>query len=123
MPFALASLAALFLSGCLSSSRYMDEATFKNYVSQLDLSGVTAQAATKRAEGEGFRCNTTGGVIQTAPQELVVVCQRRVSDLGCSQSQSIVLQLDWVGAQKPELAPGMRVKNIGTSAPGNPNCS
>jgi len=111
-------LLAAFLSACFSMGPkvYDTDDAYRTYVQGLHLSGVTAQAAMAKARSEGYACRTSGGVIKNAPQELVVLCQRGVSNLSCKQDQSIVLQLDWVGTPKPEMAPGMRVRDVGSVA-------
>ncbi|HTO55532.1 MAG TPA: hypothetical protein VMR50_19265 [Myxococcota bacterium] len=110
--------AALLLAGCspFQASPFDSDAAFKEYVSSLSISGVTGQAAVVRLRREGFECATATGVIASAPGEIVFLCQRAASGGGCKQDQNVVLQLDWVGTPKPELAPGMRVKTIGTAA-------
>jgi hypothetical protein len=109
---------ALFLAGCspFQASPFDSDAAFKEYVSSLQISGVTGQAAVVRLGREGFECAPTPRVIASAPDEIVILCQRHASGGGCKQDQNVVLQLDWVGTPKPELAPGMRVKSIGTAA-------
>jgi hypothetical protein len=114
---ALSTLVAAFaLAACalFGAKPFESDAEYKAYVSGLQLSGVISQAAMTRAEDEGFECRVVDHVIQTAPQELVLVCQRSGASLSCSQSQSIVLRLDWIGTPSPKAAPGMRVGTVGS---------
>jgi hypothetical protein len=114
----VAGLVAALLAACASlrTEHFDSDDAYKHYVAGLALSGVTGQAATARAGREGFACHPADGVIRTAPQEIVVVCQRHAADFSCKQDQSIVLQLDWVGTPKPEMAAGMRVRDVGSVA-------
>ena len=93
---------------------FASDTEFKSYLGDLGLSGVTAQAATQKLEHEGFACHTGDKVIAGAPQEIVFLCQRAASSLGCSQNQTVVMRLDWVGTPRVELAPGMRIKSLGS---------
>jgi len=112
------ALVAALASACASlrMEQFESDEAYKRYVAGLQFSGVTAQAAMARAEREGFACRAAAGVISDAPQEVVVLCQRHASGLSCKQDQSIVLQLDWVGTPKPENAPGMRIRDVGSVA-------
>jgi len=110
----VAAAAAALFCAVLQPKPFASDAAFKSYVGGLGLSGVTAQAATARLEGEGFHCGPSDKVIAGAPQEIVFLCQRTASEMSCSQSQTVVLQLDWVGTPRVELAPGMRIKSIGS---------
>ncbi|HTO09176.1 MAG TPA: hypothetical protein VMR86_19145 [Myxococcota bacterium] len=112
--FVLAVGAAAALScSAMQPKPYASDSEFKSYIAGLGLAGVTAQAATARLEGEGFACNTSDKVIAGAPQEIVFLCRRTASEVGCSQTQTVVMQLDWVGTPRVELAPGMRIKSLG----------
>jgi hypothetical protein len=117
---ALLLAAGAIACGLFGPKQFESDAEYKHYVAGLHLSGLTAQAAIARAEPEGFKCQITGNVISGSPEELVVVCRRRAVKT-CAQDQSIVLRLDWVGTPKPALAPGMRVRDVG-SALGQPVC-
>jgi hypothetical protein len=110
----LLAAAGLLACGLFGPEQFDSEAAYKQYVAGLHLSGVTAQAATARAEQEGFACRIVDNVISGAPSELVLVCQRRAVK-SCAQDQSIVVRLDWIGTPKPALAPGMRVKDVGSA--------
>jgi hypothetical protein len=106
----------------LEPKPFGSDAAFQSYVADLGLSGVTAQAATARLDREGFQCAPSDKVIAGAPQEIVFLCRRAASQGSCSQIQSVVMQLDWVGTPRMELAPGMRIKSLG-SVLDNKNCS
>lgn len=101
---------------------FASDAAFKQYVTGLHLSGLTGQAAIAKLEGESFQCRTSGNVIQGAPDEIVIVCVRHAVSGTCAQDQQVVLRLDWVGTPRPQLAPGMRVRDVG-SAMGQKGCS
>jgi hypothetical protein len=117
----LGAAACVLACASFGSKTFESDAAYKKYVASLGLSGLTGQAATARAQAEGFACQTVGNVISGAPEELVLVCRRGVSSGSCQQDQSIVLRLDWVGTPKPSLAPGMRVRDVG-SALGQKGC-
>jgi hypothetical protein len=108
------ALAAALSCAVMEPKPFPSEVAFKSYVADLGLSGVTAQAATQRLENEGFDCHTSDKVIAGRPQEIVFLCQRAAGSLGCSQNQTVVMQLDWVGTPRVELAPGMRIKSLGS---------
>jgi len=112
------ALVGALASACASlrMEQFDSDGAYKRYVARLQLSGATAQAAMARAGRESFACRAAAGVIRDAPQEVVVLCQRHASGLSCKQDQSIVLRLDWVGTPKPENAPGMRVRDVGSVA-------
>ena len=110
---ALPVLCAALACATAQPRPFESESAFKSYVGGLGLSGVTAQNATARLEGEGFTCQPMGNVIAGAAQEIVELCRRQASG-SCNQSQTIVMQLDWVGTPRVELAPGMRIKSTGT---------
>lgn len=122
-----APLGVLLLATCLFAcalfgpEQFDSDAAFKQHVAGLGLSGLTGQAAITRAQDDGFACQTVGNVISGSPEELVIVCRRRAVKSGCKQDQSIVLRLDWVGTPRPALAPGMRVRDVG-SALGPKDC-
>jgi hypothetical protein len=105
---------AALACAALQPKPFESDAAFKSYVGGLGLSGVTAQAATARLEREGFACSSSDKVIAGASQEIVFLCQRPASAGSCSQTQTVVLQLDWVGTPRVELAPGMRIKTVGS---------
>lgn len=106
----------------LSTPQFNTDDDYGRYVRGLGISGVTAQAATARLEREGYACRTVGNVIQGVPNELVVLCSRRANDGSCHQDQSVVLRLDWVGEPRPEMAPGMRIRDVGPAL-GKRDCS
>jgi hypothetical protein len=110
----LLSAAAALSCSVMQPKPFASDAAFKSYVGELGLSGVTAQAAAARLEREGFSCGTSDKVIASAPQEIVFLCRRTASQGSCSQNQTVVLQLDWVGTPRVELAPGMRIKSLGS---------
>jgi hypothetical protein len=105
--------AAAFACSAFGPQPFASEGEYRRWLGGLQISGVTAQAATTRLRDEGFACRTVSGVIRDAPDELVILCSRRATDRGCAQDQSVVLRLDWVGTMKPEAAPGMRVRDVG----------
>jgi hypothetical protein len=114
--FAILAVCALAACSAFQPKPFETDEEFKQYVTSLGISGLTAQAASQRIERDGFTCQPSKNVISSAPEEIVMVCSRRAAALGCTQDQTIVMQLDWVGTQRPTLAPGMRVKSIGTAA-------
>ncbi|MFI5317673.1 MAG: hypothetical protein ACHQ6T_18365 [Myxococcota bacterium] len=111
-----AVLLAICSAACSSMEQFETKADYDRYVAGLHLYGITAQAATAEVSREGFACHPTSNVIQGAPNEVVVVCTRHASSLRCSQEQSIVFRLDWIGEPKPEAAAGMRVNSVGSAA-------
>jgi hypothetical protein len=111
-----AVLLATCLAACSSMEQFATKADYDRYVAGLHLYGITAQAATARVAREGFDCHPTSNVIQGAPNEIVVVCTRHAASFRCSQDQSIVFRLDWIGEPKPEAAAGMRVNSVGSVA-------
>lgn len=112
VPTVIASAAALACAA-FGPKLFDSDAEYKRFVAERQVSGLTAQAAAARLGDEGFACQPVGGVIRDEPEELVMLCTRRASDFDCKQDQSVVLRLDWVGAMKPEMAPGMRVRDVG----------
>ncbi len=117
------ALVAVSLSACAAfgPQPFASESSFKQYVTGLALSGLTGQAAVAKLTDAGFQCQTVGNVIQGAPEELVLVCVRHAAKGACQQDQQVVLRLDWVGTPRPSLAPGMRVRDVG-SAMGQKGC-
>ena len=115
-------LAAVCLScAAFGPATYESDTAFKQYVTGLHLSGLTGQAAVAKLTDEGFQCQTVSNVIQGSPEELVLVCVRHAAKGSCAQDQQVVLRLDWVGTPRPSLAPGMRVRDVG-SAMGQSGC-
>jgi hypothetical protein len=100
----------------MRTEQFDSDEAYKKYVASLQLSGVTAQAAMARTERDGFACRAVDGVIHDSPREIVVLCQRHAAGFSCKQEQSIVLQLDWIGTPKLEMARGMRVRDVGSVA-------